>query len=405
MRISRLILFSLLLMLAGVSQTLMSAPQTEELSGPYFSEKMLPEGEETLLPSLDYDIYPDSLAEFFDYATSDNILRLAVVLSDIYSKKDMEFSRGLLLGMSQAGLPEGSLSLKIINGEISEDSLQYELDLFGPHVIMSTFEKDAPTTLRSYSQQNPTYLLNIFDSKGDDYIYNDRIFQIISPSDKFNPTVSAYIIENFADNVLVLVGDPDPSDSAIRELILSWPEENLMIFSLEDLPHYTLDEEVNYLIYPLFSSNDDIKETLARTVEWMAQTPSAGVRVFGRPSWIAINDLNTAIANMEVYIPEKCYFDPSSERGKRFISAYNAAYGHAPIRSYPVYAVMGYDTSRYFLPRLLEAVKGEEAQWEPENMDQSYFNLKKSDFGGYYNRGAFILHYEPWGTMTKELLD
>lgn len=354
--------------------------------------------------SADFSI-PGTIDEFYDFARADTIMRLAVVLSDIYSKKDMEFTRGLLMGMQKSGMPENSVSLKLINGEIPEDSIQYELELFGPHVIISTFEKNSPNAVRTYTQENGAKVLNVFDTKGDDYVYNDNVFQILAPSDVFNGGVAQYILDNLRGNVLVLIGDPDPTDTIIRDLILGWPEEELMIISKADYSVFEFEEGVNYLIYPLYSTSDDIHEILKETTRIMADSPASGVKVFGKPNWIAISDLNSMIANMEAYIPVRCYFDPSADRSKRFIGEYNAMFGHAPIRSYPVYSVMGYDSATYFLPRLLEELRGEEPVWEPLDLYQSHFNIHRKDLGGYFNQGSYVLHYEPWGTMIKEVLN
>lgn len=375
------------------------------LSGRADFEFLFPENSsEQINLQQEITMVPDSLTEFYEYANTDTILRLAVVLSDIYSKKDMEFTRGLLMGMQQSSLPESSVSLKIVNGDIPEDSLQYELSLFGPHVIISTFDKDSPRSIRTYSQENETKVLNIFDARSDDYLYNNNIFQLLAPSDKFNSEVSRYIQDNFQGNILVLIGDPDPTDSAIRDLILSWPEEELMIISKEDLNVFELEDERNYLMYPLFTANDDVKSIKSQIVRLISDTPSAGVRIFGRPNWIAFTDLQTIVDNLEVYLPAKCYFDASAGSGKRFISAYNASFGHAPIRSYPVYAVMGFDTAEYFLPLLIDNLRGIQTSWEPRDLLQSFFSLRKSDWGGFYNNGGYILHYEPWGSMSRELI-
>lgn len=331
-------------------------------------------------------------------------MSVAVVLSDIYSKKDMEFTRGFLMGMSQADLPRNSISLKIINGEIPADSLDYELNQFSPDVIISTFEKDSPVSLRTYARNHGSSLINVFDAKGDDYRYNQNVIQLLAPSDKFNSSVTRYMLDNLKNAVLVLVGDPDPTDSSVRDLILEWSEDDLMILSPDDLSLFILEEGTDYLFYPLVSGSDEIKDVLGRISKMMTETPTAGIKVMGRPNWIAINDLNTWIANMEVFVPEKCYFDPTKESGKKFIGSYNSIYGHAPIRSYPVYSVMGYDGARYFLPRLFAKHNGQEMEWDPQNMTQSYFDMEQSKGGGLYNKGGFLLHYEPWGTMSKETI-
>lgn len=353
--------------------------------------------ERELLDSVASDPY----AEFAEFAQEDPVTRVALVLSDIYSKKDMEFVRGFLMGVKQADLPPNSISLKVMNGEIPSDSLDYELEAFGPHIIFSTFEKETPVALRSFSRHNGAQWVNVFDAKSDDYLYNSTLYQVLAPSDVFNASVSRFILDNLGGNMLVLVGDPDPSDKSLRDLILEWPEEELMIMSPEDMNVFSLDNDQNYLFYPLSGNNDDIKEFLAQTVRLISETPTAGVRIFGRPNWIAINDLPSLIANLEVFVPAKCYFDPSSEAGKTFISAYNSMYGHAPIRSYPVYAVMGYDVSKYFLPLVTADKDWYSGYLMPEQMTQSYFDFKGILDGGTYNSGGFILHYEPWGTMTK----
>lgn len=346
----------------------------------------------------------DTITDTIDVIAVNPPTRIALVLSDIYSKKDMEFSRGFLLGMRHSNIEPNSIDLKIINGEIPSDSLRMELDSFVPDFIVSTFEKDAPVALLTYARINDCKLLNVFDARGNDYLYNKNIYQTLTPSAVFNPEVARYLLDNFPGNILVIVGDPDPSDPSMKTLILEWPEDDLLIVAPEDFALLELEEESNYIIYPLVDSNDDVKEILGKIVTLMAAYPTAGVRIFGRPGWIAINDLSSAIANMEVFIPSKCYFDPSTDASKRFISTYNSSFGHAPIRSYPVYAVMGYDIAGYFLPVASDLKENPSLVPDPRNMIQSYFNFTQSENLGVFNRGGFILHYEPWGTMKKELL-
>lgn len=347
-----------------------------------------------------------SFEEDIRYAEADTILRVALVLSDIYGKKDMEFTRGMLLGIQNASLPPNSLSLKIVNGEIPEDSLSYELELFEPHVIVSTMEKDALRPLNDYLSGHEAKVLNVFDTKSDDNYLNRTVYQLLAPSQTFNSLAAAYFVETFPGNILLIVGEQDPSDQILQDMLSSWAPEDVVVIPMEALEELTLDEKNNYLIYPASSSGNDVKEVLRHTLRLMADYPEAGIRIAGRPNWIAFNDLNTMITNMEVFIPARCYFDASSAKGKRFIGDYHGLFGHAPIRSYPVYAVMGYDTASYFLPGLVDEIKGMEPSWDRQNMVQSYFNLERSSpFNTFYNNGVFMIHCEPWGTMEKIILE
>lgn len=350
-------------------------------------------------------LFPDDLDEFYSYAAADTVLRLAVVLSDIYGKKEMEFTRGLLLGIERAGLPSNSLSLKIVNGEVPADSLLYELDLFGPHVVLTTQDKDCPRELVAYAKERQAKILNAFDTRSEDFLYNPGIFQLLSPSGNFNSASSAFFTDNFAGNTLLIVGEPDGTDQILRDMILAWPEDDLLLVSPEDFPSIQLDETANYLVYPVAGNSNEVKDILSQLIVLMSETPLAGIRVVGRPNWIAFTNLPSMIPNMEVYIPAKCYFDPTSPEGKRFISDFNAKFGHAPIRSYPVYAVMGYDTAVYFLPRLLEELKGDSLDLPAANLVQSYFDLSQAGWNaGFYNKGAVMLHFEPWGSLQKILI-
>lgn len=357
------------------------------------------------IPDASEILIPENLDEFFSYAQNDTILRLAVVLSDIYGKKDMEFTRGMLLGMKNSSLPPNSVSLKLINGEIPEDSLYYELETFEPHAVFSTHEKDSPLNLMSYAREHGSKVFNVFDTKGDQYLYNENVFQVLVPSPVFNSNSASYFTQNFPDNVLVVIGELDPSDLLTRDLIIEWPDEDLLMMTIDDLAEFSFDEGTNYLIYPVSASTDDVKTVINETVRLIAESPGANVRVIGRPSWISLNDLNSMISNLEVFIPAKCFFEPSSPAGKAFITDYHSQYGHSPIRSYPVYAVMGYDMAAYVLPLLVTDIRGMNPEWSPENMLQSYFDFRKSGWSGFFNQGAYILHYEPWGTMQKELLN
>lgn len=350
-------------------------------------------------------LIPDNLDPGFMVTPSDSVLNLAIVLSDIYGKKEMEFTRGFLLGMKQANLPAKSVSLKIVNGEIPEDSLTYELQNFQPHVIFTTHDKDVPRSIIQVSKENGARVYNAFDVKGEDYLYNANIYQLLAPSAYFNGKAASYFSENFPDNVLLIVGEPDPSDIILRDMIVAWPDDYLLMISKEDLSRFSLEEGLNYLIYPASGNSSEIKEILEEVVRLMVETPQTGVRIIGRPNWVAFNDLNSLIANQEIFIPEKCYFDPTSSQAKKFISDYHKDYGHAPIRSYPVYAAMGYDASKYLLPNLIDELRGLPVEWNPSNMTQSYFDIAGSGWsGGFYNKGAFILHFEPWGTLRKEIL-
>lgn len=331
-------------------------------------------------------------------------LNVALVLSDIYSKKDMEFSRGFFMGIDNAHLPDQSLTLKLLNGEVPSDSLIYQLDAFEPDVVVATDEKELPAVLINYCSEHGTKLINVFDARSTAYTTNPEIYQILTPSNVFNNTSSQYLSSQLSGNVLVIIGEPDPNDAILKNLILQWPDEDLILIEQESIKNISLSDNVNYTFYPSTGNAKEIKEIMSELTLLASEFPLSGFNVVGRPTWVALNDFNSMIANMEVYIPAKCYFYPGSAAAKKFITEYNERYSHPPIKSYPVYAAMGYDVASYFLPILLDGKASDNYDSIPAaEMLQIYFDMgKASDYAGFHNQGTYLLHFEPWGTLKKE---
>lgn len=350
--------------------------------------------------------YLEELNQLIEYAARDTILRVAIVLPDIYGKKEMEFSRGFLLGLHDSDLPQYSIALKMVNGEIPSDSLHYELDGFGPHVIFATHEKGDASALVNYATEHDSKLINVFDARGTDYRTHHNVYQLLAPSQGFNKSAANYFKGNFGHYGLMIIGEPDTNDAIISDMIEFWPEEQLFVISKDDLPLFDWTGNENYLIYPSPSASNEVKEILSTVMDVMLENPQIDFKVIGRPNWIAFNELNSIIANHAVFIPAKCYFDPASGAGKKFITAYHAKYGHSPIKSYPVFAVSGYDVATYFLPKLLNDLQYDTTDWQPQNTLQQYFDIRSDGVHeGYYNAGGFIIQFDPWGTARKQLIN
>lgn len=330
-------------------------------------------------------------------ADGDSTLRLAVVMSDIYSKKDTEFVRGMLLGIDKANLPANSISLKILNGEVSPDSVSMELSFFDPHLIISTNDKATPENLISYAVENDRRLVNVFDARSAAYLSSPYVYQILSPSSVFSSNAGNYLKDHLEGGTLVVVGDPDPSDVVLQELLIAWPVENLYVVPKENLSSLILDEGVNYLIYPTLAKSQEVKEIMEEVEKMMAANPINGFKVIGRQNWVAFADFSKLFSNLEVYIPVKCYFEPSETGSKRFISDYKAKFGKTPVKAFPVYAAMGYDIARYFLPKMIGSDLSDN-----ENMIQLDMDFEEVLNGGYFNKAGYVLHFEPGATSIKK---
>lgn len=351
-------------------------------------------------------IAPDIRGSYCRSAKSDSVLRLAIVLSDINGKKDTEFSRGFLMGMQKVEIPDGSLSLKMINGDIPQDSLTGVLNEFNPGVIFSTHDKEMPKTLLDYATSNYVKLFSPFDARGEEYKKYPGVYQLLTPSLSFNQNAAKFLTDAYSDHIILFIGDPDENDQILLEMVGVWPEEQLMLIDKEQFSQFKPQEGVNYLIYPAVAGEAEISAVMAEIKQMMQNNPLTGFRVIGRPNWVTINNLDKVVDGVEVLVPSKCYFDTSSDGAKRFIVEYKENFEHTPIRSFPVYSVMGYDAARYFLPVLIGEIQGTVGEWKPQDMLQSYFSIGDNGWTqGAFNKGFYILHYLPANKMKKDLVN
>ena len=404
MKFKPLLTFSILLSVCSLSFTGFAGGQSENIMTISLENSDTVVGPDSVAVRI--PISPDIRGSYCRSAQSDSVLRLAVILPDINGHRDTEFSRGFLMGLQKIEIPDGSLSLKMINGNIPEDSLSTILNEFNPGVIISSHEKETPKALLDYSQGNFAKLISVFDAKGEDYKKYPGIYQLLTPSNPFSENTAKFLMDTYGDHYLLLIGDPDTSDPILRATVIEWPEEKILFAEVDEFPTMKLEEGANYLIYPSLPNDSEIAPLMVETKKKMKSAPLTGIRVIGRPNWITVNNLDKTVEGVEVLVPSKCYFNPSSDVAKRFIKEYKDNYDKTPVKSYPVYSVMGYDAARYFIPLLIGEIRGTTGEWTPEDMMQSYFSIGDDDWNqGAYNKGTYILHYHPASKMTKDLVN
>lgn len=344
-------------------------------------------------------VTPDSIM----WENDSVVLKAAIVLSDIYGKKEMEFTKGFLSGISKAGLPPRSLSLKLLNGEIPSDSLVMCLTEYDPDVIFLTQDKECPPSILGYAGEHSTRVVNVFEARGEEYLQAPSLIQLLIPSPKFNISSAKWLNNRFNDSELLIIGDAEQNDALIREICFAWPGSSQTAIKLPDLGTYNFKEKRKYVLYAAPSKSADVMDVVKSIKTILDKNPQLDITVIGRPSWINLVDLKKNLATLDVYIPAKCYFDPSEPQSRKFMAEYKDKYGTPPIRSYPVYAVMGYDVASYFLPQLLgEKISSSSLEWPREETLQLNMAIDSDSwFSGQYNSGSYILHFEPDGTQTK----
>lgn len=338
---------------------------------------------------------------------------LALVIEDPKSKRDNEFTRGSLLAIDRLKNAPYKIRFKVLSDSKSEkdsvgrsEILLADLNEFKPDVVVATYEKSFPEWLSGYGEENGVEIVNAFDVKSDLYMENPSIIHLLTPSSYFSDEVGEWASSNLGSYRLVFVGKEDPDDVFAESIKGRRDSSSIMTRQLENLAEMKLDEGGRYLFYGFPTSKEDI-HTMLTAIEYLKENnPFAEIKVMGRPNWITMADgMKDRFHKADVYFPSRFFFDHTGPLGKEFIADYSSAYGHGPIRSYPTYAVAGYDIMSYFIPGVASNDGDFNASMPESHEIQTPMSLERvGNWGGFFNPSAYMIRYSPYGDIEKILL-
>lgn len=331
--------------------------------------------------------------------------RIALLIEDPMSKRDNEFTRGAFLALDELARSR-KVSLKVIQDNAPKDSLIKAIDGFGAEVVISTYEKNFPQWLSEYGENNGVEIVNAFDVKNEYYLENPSMIHLLTPSAYFYDEAAEWIGRNLGQNILVLAGKEDASDGIAESLVAKRDKGDVLKVVVEQIPEMPLKSGESYLIYGYATSKDEVQKLLEAVEALKENNPGADVKMIGRPSWITLADaLADKFTRCDVYFPSRFYFDHSGDSGKDFIAKYSAQYGHGPIRSYPTYAVAGYDIMNYFATGL-EINDGDFNLSVPDGNElQTPISLRRvGNWGGFFNPSVYMIRYAPYGSVEKYVI-
>lgn len=350
---------------------------------------------------------PDSIAG------SSNVVSIALIIEDPMSKRDNEFARGTLLAIDRLKNSPYKIRLKLLCENKTDadsvsmtESLLNDLDDFKADIVIATHEKNFPAWLARYGEENGIEIVNAFDVKNELYMENPSMIHLLTPSSYFSDEVGEWAASSLGAYTLVLVGKEDADDAYAESIKSRRDPAAVMRRQLDNLAEMKLEDSGKYLFYGFPTSRDEI-QTMLTAIEYLKENnPIADIKIMGRPNWITVaEDLRERFHKSDVYFPSRFFFDHTSAPGKEFIATYSNSYGHGPIRSFPTYAVAGYDIANYFIPGIAKN-NGDFNSSAPEVKElQTPINLERvGNWGGFFNPSAYIIRYTPYGDIEKILI-
>lgn len=331
-------------------------------------------------------------------------VRIALLLDDPLSKKDLEFSRGFLVALDEMKKSPYKIDFKILDGRAATNTVEDQLDEFEPQLIFTTADKNFPAFLADYGNTNHVEVVNAFDVKNDLYADNASIVQFLTPSSYFYQQAAEYVARNYKGYKFIFVGTPDAEDGIAEALMPELDGEAMETVSLDEFENYSFSDDTRYLIYAYPSKKDEVATLLGAVSLMSEKAPLSTATVVGRPNWITLDDtFAEKFAEVNVMVPSRFYYDQNNQDVKDFNEDFQKMFGHKPVRSYPTFAAVGYDMAHYFIPTVANSGgdfnRISVARHRPL---QSDIDLRRvSNWGGFFNPCCYILVYRPFGEVEK----
>lgn len=350
------------------------------------------------------DIYED--VHGITPVDSARFVKMAVVLSDPDSNKDLEFMRGMLTAVDRLKCADFKIDLVAIEGNRQQADVVAAIKKANPTVIVSTADKNLPSYLVDYSTTTRTPFVNTFDIRSEAYEDNPYLVQLLTPSNYFNDAIALHVRDTYPDYQLVM-GPVDDNDQLAGALRAIWPQERLLANQTAELfTARPLKDNDKIIVYGYPVKKQEVADMLKIISDKKNENPLAEILVLGRPNWVVFDEsLSEPLHELNVMIPSRFYFDKDSDAGKRFLMYYKSLFDRQPVRSIPLYAGMGYDTATYFLSQMANT-GGELNAFKPTDGGvQSDFDLvRQSNWGGMLNPVVYMLRFTPYDTIEKTIV-
>lgn len=329
---------------------------------------------------------------------SQGIVKMALILEDPLSRKDLEMSRGLLISLNNHKNDAGKIDFKIFNGKHSTDSVLTALKEYNANIIVSTSD-NLPDYLLNFALDNKIFLMNSFDVRSKANQENPFVINYNASSNILNNATTNYILDRYKNRKFIFInrtGNDEIGDKIFNNVNSSQKLE-LSLDEIKDYPFYVNED---YLIYCDLNDKKQITELLDILYEKKLENVLIEMDIVGKPNWIIFADqIDDKFNRLNVLIPSRFYFDTSTPEGKTFMNEYKEMFNHPPYRSYPLFCVAGYDLGNY----LFDVVKQNNGDFS--NFSNSLLNkellqtdidfIRRAPQYGLENISCYILKYNP----------
>ncbi|MCD7972534.1 MAG: LysM peptidoglycan-binding domain-containing protein [Candidatus Azobacteroides sp.] len=322
----------------------------------------------------------------------------------------VEYYEGFLMALNEAKLKGFSVNLYTYDVQNNEQLLNLigKPELKEMNLIIGPAYEEGIDLISEFSQNNHIPLVVPFTSRNSSYQTNPYIYQINAPQSFFQSKVSEVFIKQYKNyQIVILIAEniPDDKSEFIQNLTSVLEQEGIQYKKVSISGNNTsnllnaLSSEKKNVIVPAFSTSGALEKTLPGILKLKEGNPSKDFILFGYPEWQTYNK-NIRLRYLhplDSYIFSSFYASMSSFETNQFRTNFMKAYSKDIIPTFPKFALLGYDTGKYFLSALqkygFNFYENSNSLYSPGL--QMNFNFERTNYwSGFINKNIYFIHFD-----------
>lgn len=329
-------------------------------------------------------------------------VNLSIITGEPSSNSNIDFLRGFLIALDEMKNSDIKVNMTVLDASAKNFNIATDSTLNTSNIIIGLYNDNFPQELSTLGCRTGAEIVNVFDTKSDLYETNHSTIQFLQPGDYFNEVIATDIYNEAAGRKLLMIGEIDNTDILADAIAAKFPSGDIAKLSLEEFLEFPFSPTDKYLVYCYAEKKEDINNTLDAISK--VKENQFDIVTIGRPVWVAyMQTLNEKFGALEVQIPSRFYCNPEDEQVKNFSKSFKEQFDRSPIKSYPQYALLGYDVANYFIPITANNGGDFNTGVYERNGIQNDINIQRiNNWGGFINANAYILKCLPENIVERK---
>lgn len=329
-----------------------------------------------------------------------------------------EYYEGFLMAVDKLKKQGANLELYVFDIGTEKNTKKLEsllttMEIQNLDLIVGGVSDNQIKILSDFSKSKNIKYVIPFSSKNTEVLNNGNVFQVNTPQAQLYTKASQVFVNKFnkSNIVFLATGENDKKDDLITIMkndlkIKSIPFQSVLISeSMSESMLPILDTTKRNILIPASGDIGILGQVFEALNELKETNPEIDIDLFGYPEWQTYEqNYLKDYHNHGTYLYSSFYVDKNALETEEFERDFKKWYKRDLQKTYPQYAMLGYDTGLYFLTALYKYGRNFETNINALKVNTTQFAFdfeRANNWGGFINTGMYLVNYNTDSTITK----